>query len=212
MFLLDEELEVGQKDSLDLKEGEKIVEKEAQKRPDIGLKAWYIVNTYAGHESKVKENLEARRKSMGKEDQIFRIVNVVETIQTKTATGKIKETEKNMYPGYVFVEMIMTDDSWYVVRNTPGVTGIAGSSGQGTKPTPVPTNEMESVLKRAGIIDEEMFSKYQVGDKVKVIAGTFNGLEGDIVEIKENNTVVINAVFFGRPTRVDVEFNIIEKI
>lgn len=180
---------------------------------NISTKAWYIATTYSAHENKVAENIRRRIETFGLEKQVFRVIVAEEKIQQKLANGTIKEKTKNMYPGYIFVEMIMTDETWYMVRNTPGVTGIAGSSGGGTKPTPVPTNEMESVLKRIGLIDENMITRYNVGDHVKVVAGTFNGLEGDIVEINQNNkSVFINALFFGRPTKLEVEFSIIEKI
>lgn len=180
---------------------------------NISEKAWYIVTTYSSHENKVKDNIEARIKSFALENQVFRVIVAEETIITKDASGKEKTKIKNLYPGYIFIEMIMTDESWYMVRNTPGVTGIAGSSGGGAKPTPVPTNEMESVLKRIGQVDETMLSRYNVGDRVKVISGPFNGMEGEIISINsETNIVNIQTLFFGRPTPLDVDFSMIEKI
>ncbi len=119
---------------------------------------------------------------------------------------------KNLYPSYIFVEMIMTDKAWYVVRNTPGVTGFVGSSGKGTKPFPVPREQMEPVLKRLGIIDESMYDRYKVGDAVKIIAGPFDNTEGNIISIdKDSGQVEVEIYFFGRPSRATVEFSQIEK-
>ena len=100
-------------------------------------KEWYVVNTYAGHENRVKENLERRAESMGLQDNLLRILVAEEQEIEYTKTGKKVEKVRNLFPGYLFVEMIMTDDAWYVVRNTPGVTGFIGSSGGGAKPFPV---------------------------------------------------------------------------
>ena len=119
----------------------------------------------------------------------------------------------NLYPGYVFVEMIMTDESWFMIRNTPGVTGIAGSSGGGQKPTPVSSKEIETVLKRMGVVDNSMYEGYKEGDYVKIIHGTFAGTEGKITSIdKANGTVVVQTMFFGKATATEVEFSEIIKI
>ena len=176
-------------------------------------KEWYVVNTYAGHENRVKDNLIRRVETMGLTENLFRVIVAEEKIITEDKNGKKKEKVQNLYKGYVFVEMIMTDETWYMVRNTPGVTGICGSSGGGTKPTPVPANEIESVLKRIGQVDEIMLSRYNVGDRVKVVNGPFNGMEGEIVSIDtETNIVTLSTVFFGRPTPLEVDFSVIEKI
>ena len=120
---------------------------------------------------------------------------------------------KNLYPGYVFVEMIMTDYAWYVVRNTPGVTGFVGSSGKGTKPFPVPREQVEPVLKRMGMVDESMYDRYKEGDLVKVIHGPLEGTEGNIISInRETGIVEVETVFFGRSTKVEVDFSEIERI
>ncbi|HKM10199.1 MAG TPA: transcription termination/antitermination protein NusG, partial [Bacilli bacterium] len=111
------------------------------------------------------------------------------------------------------VEMIMTDYAWYVVRNTPGVTGFVGSSGKGTKPFPVPREQVEPVLKRMGMIDEQMYDRYSIGDLVKVIHGALEGTEGNIVSInRETGAVELETVFFGRTTKLEVEFSEIEKV
>ena len=131
---------------------------------------------------------------------------------------KINKKEKviNPYAGYIFVEMIMTDETWYMVRNTPGVTGICGSSGGGTKPTPVPNSEIQAVLLRCGIRDEEMIAKFKVGDKVRIIGGTFTGEEGEISKmVTEDDKVVkvmVDIIFFNKYQSVEVDLTDIEII
>ena len=178
------------------------------------LKNWYVVNTYSSHENKVKDNLEKRIESHGLQDTIFRIVvaeHEVPVMREGKPTGKTKM--KNFYPGYVFVEMVMTDEAWFVVRNTPGVTGFIGSSGKGAKPFPVTREQIEPVLKRMGMVDAEMCSNYEVGNKVRVLSGSFEGSEGEIENINiEANEVEISIIFFGRPTLITVKFSEIEKI
>lgn len=181
---------------------------------DLGEKQWYIVNTISMHEAKTAENLRRRIVSMNMEDYILRVLVAevdVQEMKDGVPTGKTKK--KNLYPGYLFVEMIMTDQSWYVVRNTPGVTGIAGSSGGGQKPTPVSQEEMEPVLKRMGEIDNSMFDRYHVGDSVRIISGPLEGTEGKIVSIdKDTHQCRVETVFFGRTTPADVDFSEIEKL
>ena len=179
-----------------------------------GEKAWYVVNSYSTHEKKVAENLKRRIETMGLENLIFRII-VAETevpvMKDGVATGKTRM--KNLYPGYVFVEMIMSDYTWYVVRNTPGVTGFVGSSGKGTKPFPVPREQIEPVLKRMGMVDDSMYDRYNEGDYVKVIHGPLEGTEGRIIAInKETGQVDVEAIFFGRSTKIEVDFSEIERI
>ena len=180
----------------------------------LGEKAWYVVNTYSTHERKVADNLKRRVESMGLDQLIFRIVvaeQEVPVMKDGLPTGKTRM--KNLYPGYVFVEMIMTDYAWYVVRNTPGVTGFVGSSGKGTKPFPVPREQVEPVLKRMGMVDESMYDRYKEGDLVKVIHGPLEGTEGNILSInRETGVVEVETVFFGRSTKVEVDFSEIERI
>ncbi len=177
-------------------------------------KSWYVVNTYSSHEKKVATNLMRRVESMNLQNFVFRIIVAEQeeaVLKDGLPTGKTKM--KNLYPGYVFIEMIMTDEAWYMVRNTPGVTGFVGSSGGGTKPFPVPREQIEPVLKRMGMIDSGMYERYEVGDLVKVIRGPLEGTEGTIQSIdKETGTVKVETVFFGRSTAVDVDFGEIEKI
>ena len=183
---------------------------------ELAEKHWYIVNTYSAHEAKTAENLKNRIKTMNMEDYIFRVL-VAEyeekciDKETGLPNGKVKV--KNLYPGYIFVEMIMTTQSWFVVRNTPGVTGIVGSSGGGQKPCPVPREQIEPVLKRMEMVEESMYDRYNVGDTVKVIRGPFEGTQGTILAIdRETGACHIETVFFGKKTPFDVEFSEIEKI
>ena len=189
-------------------------ETQNQGEQKLGEKAWYVVNSYSTHENKVAFNLKKRVETMGLENLIFRIIvaeQEVPVLKDGVPTGKTRK--KNLYPGYVFVEMIMTDYAWYVVRNTPGVTGFVGSSGKGTKPFPVPREQIEPVLKRMGMVDESMYDRYNEGDYVKVIHGTLEGTEGKILSInKSTGAVEIETVFFGRTTRVEVDFSEIERI
>ena len=180
----------------------------------LGDKQWYIVTTYSMHESKTADNLRKRIESMNMQDYILRVLvaeKEEEVLEDGKPTGKKKM--KQLYPGYIFVEMIMTDQSWYIVRNTPGVTGIAGSSGGGQKPTPVTREEIEPVLKRMGMVDESMYDRYNVGDRVKVIHGPLEGTEGTIMSIdKTTGECRVDTVFFGRSTPIDVDFSEIERI
>ena len=189
-------------------------ESQANKEQKLGEKAWYVVNTYSTHENKVAFNLKKRVESMGLEELIFRIVvaeQEVSVMKDGLPTGKTRM--KNLYPGYVFVEMIMTDYAWYVVRNTPGVTGFVGSSGKGTKPFPVPREQIEPVLKRMGMVDESMYDRYEPGDYVKVIHGTLEGTEGKILSInKDTGAVELETIFFGKTIKVEVDFSEIDKI
>ena len=181
---------------------------------NLGEKQWYIVTTYSMHEDKTADNLRKRIVSMGMEDLILRVLVAeidVPVLKDGLPTGKMKK--HNLYPGYIFVEMIMTDESWYIVRNTPGVTGIAGSSGGGQKPTPVSRDEIEPVLKRMNMIDSTMYERYHEGDQVKIIGGALEGTEGKIISIdRESGVCRVETVFFGRSTPVDVDFSEIEKI
>ena len=182
---------------------------------NLGDKQWYVVNTYSGHERNVADYLEKRRDSMMLQDYVFRIVvaEYTEPVLNKDGKPTNRVKTKNLYPGYVFIEMIMTDDAWFMVRNTPGVTGFVGSSGGGTKPFPIPREEIEPVLKRMNIEDADMYSDYEVGDVVRVLSGTFEGSEGkiDIVDT-ENSEVTISIIFFGRTTPITFKFSEIEKI
>lgn len=193
---------------------------------DLPEKAWYVINTFAMREHQVKDMLEKRVKTMNIEDKIFRVIcaeyeepvldengkpKIVKDKKTGKMTPKVKV--KNYYPGYIFVEMIMTDETWFVVRNTPGVSGITGSSGKGAKPFPIPREEIEPVLKRMHIEDPDMYSDYQVGDLVKILSGTFADAEGTISSVHpETSEVEIQITLFGRPTSIRAKYSEIEKV
>ena len=155
---------------------------------DSDEKLWYVVNTYSGHENKVKENLEKRVETMGIQDCLFRIV-VAEEPEIEIKNGKQVEKMHNLFPGYVFVEMKMTDEAWYVVRNTPGVTGFIGSSGGGAKPFPVANDEMESILRRIVQNDQKVVVDFKVGDTVKILSGPFSGMEGTVSSMNDQTQV-----------------------
>lgn len=169
-------------------------------------KEWYVVNTYAGHENRVKENLEKRLETMGISDNLFRIV-VAEETQIEVKNEKSKEVVKNIFPGYLFVEMIMTDEAWYVVRNTPGVTGFIGSSGGGAKPIPVKGPEMEKILRRIGQSDKAVEVDFAVGDNVKILSGPFSGMEGKIESMNDQTQIAtVLIILFGRETPTDISY------
>ena len=169
-------------------------------------KEWYVVNTYAGHENRVKENLEKRLETMGISDNLFRIV-VAEEVQIEVKNEKSKEVVKNIFPGYLFVEMIMTDEAWYVVRNTPGVTGFIGSSGGGAKPIPVKQAEIEKILRRIGQSDKVVEVDFAVGDNVKILSGPFSGMEGKIESMNDATQIAtVLIILFGRETPTDIGY------
>ncbi len=145
-------------------------------------KLWYVVNTYSGHEESVKEKLEMRTESMGMQDYIFRVI-VPETTEIEVKDGVKKEKVKKMFPGYVLVEMIMSDEAWYIVRNTPGVTGFIGSSGKGAKPTPLLPQEIDRILVNMGMSRMNIEEEMSVGDKVSIVDGPFKGMEVTICTI-----------------------------
>ena len=174
-------------------------------------KQWYVVNTYSGHESKVKEKLLAKAESMGMEDYIFRVVIPEEKV-IEVKDGVTKEKIKKMFPGYILVEMVMSDEAWYVVRNTPGVTGFIGSSGKGAKPTPLQPYEVDNILNNMGISRVDVSEDLDVDSKVKIVAGPFNGMYGKVVNIDlANNKVNLSVDLFGQETSVEVEINQIQK-
>ena len=173
-------------------------------------KQWYVVNTYSGHENKVKEKLEMRAQSMDMKDYIFRVV-VPEQKVVEEKDGVTKEKIKKMFPGYVLVEMVMSDEAWFVVRNTPGVTGFIGSSGKGAKPTPLQPYEVDSILKNMGISRLDVDKELQVGTKVKIISGALAGMYGVITSIDlPSQKLELNVDIFGLETAVEAELSQIE--
>ncbi|MBP1040436.1 transcription termination/antitermination protein NusG [Vagococcus sp. BWB3-3] len=175
-------------------------------------KQWYVLHTYSGYENKVKANIESRAQSMGMEDFIFRVV-VPEEEEREVKNGKEKVNMKKTFPGYVLVEMVMTDDSWYVVRNTPGVTGFVGSHGAGSKPAPLLNEEIEHILRKLGLSKRHKELDVEVGEVVTIIEGAFSGLTGEISEIDlERQKLKVNIDMFGRETSTELDFEQIDKI
>lgn len=172
-------------------------------------KAWYVVHTYSGHENKVKANLEKRIKATDMEEKIFRIiVPIEEKIEIKQ--GKRKILQKKIFPGYVLVEMIMSDDSWYIVRNTPGVTGFVSA---GTKPVPLRDNEINDILREMGFGQPKIDVKFKPKQVVRVIDGPFSEMVGEVVEIyPEKGKVQVSIAMFGRETPIELEFGQIEEV
>ncbi|GMA69683.1 transcription termination/antitermination protein NusG [Leuconostoc litchii] len=176
-------------------------------------KSWFVVHTYSGYEHKVKANLESRTQTMGMSEQIFRIL-VPEQEVTTIQDGEAKQTVENDFPGYVLVEMAtphednMTDEAWYVVRNTPGVTGFLGSHGAGSKPNSLLPEEVDLLMKRMGMVTREKVDlDVTVGQTVKIISGPFSGMEGIVTSIDhEKQTLEATVAVFGRETPTELDF------
>ena len=175
-------------------------------------KEWYVVNTYSGHENKVKEKLEMRASSMGMEDYIFRVV-VPSQKEIVVKNGKEVEKDSKMFPGYILVEMIMTDEAWFIVRNTPGVTGFIGSSGKGAKPFPLTKEEVDKILGNMGMSRMEVANELEEGTKIKVLKGAFANMFGKVNKIDMAKQCVEVALdLFGQETIVEVSFEDIERV
>jgi len=163
---------------------------------------WYVIHTYSGYEDAVAKNLKQRVEALGMEDKVFNVI-VPKEKKIKIKDGKRKVVEEKIYPGYILVEMIVTDDSWYVVRNTPNVTGFVGA---GTTPVPVSSKEIEILKERMGVEEPQYKIEFKVGDSVKIIDGIFKDFDGKVSEIDEERgkvKVLIN--MFGRDTPVELD-------
>lgn len=170
---------------------------------------WYVLHTYSGYEEAVARNLKQRIESMSMEDKIFNVLVPTEK-KIKIKGGKRKIEEDKIYPGYVLVEMIVTDDSWYVVRNTPRVTGFIGA---GTVPTPISADEIKNLQKRMGVEEPKYKIDVVVGDPVKITDGPFKDFDGKIDEIdEERGRVKVLVSMFGRETPVELDFLQIRKL
>lgn len=175
-------------------------------------RAWYIVQSYAGMEYAAKRNLERRIVSMNMQDYIFNVLIPEEVHLEKKANGETKEVIENPFPGYIFIDMIVTDESWFVVRNTPMVTGFLGSSGNRAKPVPVPNYEMVPILKQCGVTIA-VDVKFKVGEKVRVLSETFLDQEAVVEKIDmENQIVTVLIDMFGRQTPNELRFDEVEPI
>ena len=174
-------------------------------------KEWYVVNTYSGHENKVKEKLEMRASTMGMEEYIHRVV-VPAQKEVVVKNGKEVEKESKMFPGYILVEMVMTDEAWFIVRNTPGVTGFIGSSGKGAKPFPLTKQEVDKILGNMGMSRIDVVNEINEGDTVKVINGAFSNMFGKVKFVDMvNQKIEVALDLFGQETIVEVLFTEIEK-
>jgi len=164
---------------------------------------WYVLHTYSGYEDNVARNLRQRIDSMDMEDKIIQVI-VPREKKIRVKNGKRRVIEERLFPGYVLVQMIVTEDSWYVVRNTPNVTGFVGS---GTTPTPVSQEEVQRLLKRMGEEEPKYKIDVQEGDAVKIMDGPFKDFEGKIFEVNESKgTVKVLVSVFGRETPVELDF------
>lgn len=174
-----------------------------------GERHWYVLHTYSGYEDSVAWNLKQRIENMGMEDKIFDVL-VPKEKKIKIRDGKRTTVEEKIFPGYVLVEMTVTDDSWYVVRNTPNVTGFVGS---GTIPTPVSDEEMKYLQKRMGVDEPKFKVDFQIGDLVRISDGPFKEYEGKVGEIDEaKGKVKVMVTIFGRETPVELDFLQVKKI
>lgn len=175
-------------------------------------KQWYVLHTYSGYENKVRTNIESRASSMGMDDYIFRVI-VPEEEQHSMKNGKDKVEKEKTFPGYVLVEMVMTDESWFVVRNTPGVTGFVGSHGAGSKPAPLMPEEIEKILREIGMETRRNDVDFEVGETVKIIDGAFMDTTGKITEVdNEHYKLRVNIDMFGRETAAELDFNQVDKL
>lgn len=175
-------------------------------------KQWFVIHTYSGYENKVKTNLESRVQTMGMEDKIFDVLVPTED-ELEVKNGKKRVVQRKVFPGYVLVEMIMTDDSWYVVRNTPGVTGFVGSAGGGSKPVPLLPGEVNSIMRTMGDEEVQIRMNFAVGEVVRVVDGPFTDMVGNVEEISlDQQKLKVLVSMFGRETPLEVDFTQVEKL
>ena len=168
-------------------------------------KEWYVVNTVSGYEYKVKEKLENMINSMELHDNIYRVV-VPEQKIVEVKDGVKKEKVKKMFPGYVLVEMVMSDEAWYIVRNTQGVTGFIGSSGKGAKPIPLLPSEVDKILGSMGMSRIDVSKELETGKKVKILDGPFQNMEGTVESVDlKTQKVNLSVDLFGQETKVEVD-------
>ena len=172
-------------------------------------KNWYVIHTYSGYEDAVAKNLKQRVESLGMEDKIFNVL-VPKEKKIKIKNGKRRTVEEKIYPGYVLVEMFVTDDSWYIVRNTPNVTGFIGV---GTTPVPVSPKEIETLKKRTGVETPKYKIEVKAGDSVKIVDGPFKDFDGKVGEIdEERGKIKVLVNMFGRDTPVELDSLQIKKL
>lgn len=174
-----------------------------------GERNWYVIHTYSGYEEQVADSLRQRIESLGMHEKIFDVV-VPKEKQIEIKNGKRKIVEKRIFPGYVLVDMIVTDDSWYVVRNTPNVTGFIGF---GVRPTPMSKEEVNRIKKRMGVEEPKYKIDFKLGELVRINDGALKGHEGKVQDINEDRgTVKVLVNMFGRETPVNLDFLQVKKV
>lgn len=174
-----------------------------------GRRGWYVIHTYSGYEDQVAEDLRQRVKTMKMEDKIFDVLVPIEK-QIEIKSGKRKIVEKKIFPGYVLVEMIVTDDAWYVVRNTPSVTGFVGL---GVRPTPMTEEEVNRIRKRMGVEEPKYKIELKIDDLVKITDGPLKGFEGKVTEIDDDKgKIKVSVSMFSRETPVNLDFLQVKKM
>lgn len=175
-------------------------------------KNWYVLHTYSGYEKKVEQNLASRMKSMGMEENIFEVlVPEQETYEEKN--GEMVSVSKKTFPGYVLIQMIMSDEAWYVVRNTPGVTGFVGSHGAGSKPSPLLPEEVDGVFRSMGVNPRKVEIQLEIGEVVEIIGGAFSGMEGVVEDFDEDKgKVTVSVEMFGRETDTELDYSQVKQI
>ena len=184
------------------------LEAEAEHEHEDDGRAWYVVHCYSGYENKVRHNLEQRIETMGMKDKIFDVVVPTEE-EIEVKEGKRRTVERRVFPGYILVNMIMSEESWYVVRNTPGVTGFVG---MGTSPTPLRPEEVAQIIKRMEAEAPRIKVTFKSGERVRIVDGPFNDFRGTVSEIDmERAKVRVMVNFFGRETPVELDFLQVEK-
>ncbi len=175
---------------------------------DNSDRAWFVVHCYSGYENKVRYNLEQRIETMGMKDRIFDVVIPTQE-EIEVRDGKRRTVERHVFPGYVLVNMILSEESWYVVRNTPGVTGFVG---MGNDPTPLRPEEVQQILRRMEADAPTVKVSFKVGERIRIVDGPFNDFRGIVSEIDMEKTKVrVMVNFFGRETPVELDFLQVEK-
>lgn len=185
-------------------------EEKTESLPDEGAtdRAWYVIHCYSGYENKVRYNLEQRIETMGMKDRIFDVVIPTQE-EIEVRDGKRRTVERHVFPGYVLVNMTLTEESWYVVRNTPGVTGFVG---MGNDPTPLRPEEVQQILRRMEAEAPLVKVTFKIGERVRIVDGPFNDFRGIVSDIDMEKTKVrVMVNFFGRETPVELDFLQVEK-
>lgn len=197
--MTDQSIDINTSNQLD----EQISSSASELSKQSGERGWYVIHTSSGYEDQVKDNLLQRVESFGMGDKIFNII-VPKEKEIEIKNGKRRTVEKRIFPGYVMVEMIVTDESWYVVRNTPNVTGFIGL---GVRPTPMSTQEVDRIKKRMGVEDPKYKIELAVGDLVQIKDGALKGFEGKITDVDtDKGRVKVLVIMFGRETPVTLDF------